>query len=464
MIPLDTITSFQISSLRLPDSRLSERAIFCLEKIDRMGCALSFPAIFQSRSELKAFYRLANNKKVKPEMIRSSCSCSLENLVVNDSALSGEPYLLLFQDTTFGKYHHRKGLELGYFNDPATDNGVLIHHGILTGTDFVPLGLPVQDFILRDAAGHGKSAARQERSFSEKESYKWVAGVEWAARFEKKTGKKVIQVADRESDVAALMNCSLGLKQDFIFRCQQDRRLQAGFSDLNLKAYLAKQTSMATLSLPLLDEKGKAHEVSFRLKVASVCLEDVPQMPLQVLLLEQIELYEGQKELSNWCLITSLPVQTPSDAENIIRIYTHRWRTCEDFHKCLKTGCAIEERQFENADALFNVIALLSVLAIRLLRLRHLAQNEPEKPMADILDKEQLKLAQHFCEKMLKPSDYKHCRRGTVLAFVLTIAKLGGHQGFTQKGMPGWQTIWKGWNYFQAILNGIIMSKNFGLP
>lgn len=462
MIPIDTVTDHQISQMRLPDKRLSARAVKSLEQIDRMGCGASFPAIFQSRGDLKGFYRLVNNQKFKPEMVQSSCASSLEELAGAGMPLGDEAYFILYQDTTFGKYHGRKGLELGYFNDPQTDNGVLVHSGVLTTADFVPVGLPVQAFLLREAEGHGKSAARRERAFSEKESFKWVAGLEWAAQFEKRTRKRVLQVADREGDVAELMRRALELKQDFVFRCQQDRCLRADFSDKKLKAYLEEQAPLASLALTLLDEKGKSHSVPFEAKAASVRFEDIPEQALQVLFLRQTKAYEGQKERCSWYLVTSLPIENAQDVQKTAGIYTHRWRTCEDFHKCLKTGCAIEERQFENAHALLNAIALLSVLAVRLLRLRHLAQHQPELPMTAILDENQAKLAEHFCQQTLKPSDWKHCKKGTILAFVLAIAKLGGHQGVSQKGMPGWQTIWKGWNYFQTILNGIMLSKNSG--
>lgn len=462
MIPIDTVTDKQIRDLRLPDKRLSARAVCSLEQIDRMGCERSFPAIFQSGKALKGFYRLVNNERVTPDSVQQSCSKTLEDLAGPGGFLTDEPYLILFQDTTFGKYHHRKGIELGYFNDPATDNGMLIHSGVLTTSDFVPLGVPIQGFIMREASEHGKSAQRRERNFEEKESFKWVAGVEWAEGFEKRCGKKVIQVADRESDISELMALALKKKQDFIFRCQHDRRLKEVFSDKYLKAYLEGQAPMAQIPLPVLDEKGRPHTVDFEVKVAGILLADIPDHPLQVISLQQKVAYEGQKELSSLYLITSLPIETVEDVKKITGIYTHRWRTCEDFHKCLKTGCGIEQRQFESSHALFNTIALLTILAVRLLRLRHMAQNDPERPMGEVLDEDQLKLAKHFCEKMLTPTDLKYCKNGTVLAFVLTIARLGGHQGIKQKGMPGWQTIWKGWNYFQTILDGIIMSKNAG--
>ena len=108
-----------------------------------------------------------------------------------------------------------------------------------------------------------------------------------------------------------------------------------------------------------------------------------------------------------------------------------------------------------------NSIALLSLVAIRLLRMRYLAQLDGEQPLDEAFQAEEVRLAQLLAPQYLKPSDLKHCRPGTILWGMLIIARMGGHQGFTNKGLPGWQTLYHGWNYFQTLLKGINLSKNF---
>ena len=41
----------------------------------------------------------------------------------------------------------------------------------------------------------------------------------------------------------------------------------------------------------------------------------------------------------------------------------------EEYHKCLKTGCRVEARQYRTGERLAPAIGLLSVLAVRLLQL-----------------------------------------------------------------------------------------------
>ena len=49
-----------------------------------------------------------------------------------------------------------------------------------------------------------------------------------------------------------------------------------------------------------------------------------------------------------WVLVTSLVVTDAADALQIIAYYEKRW-IIEEYHKCLKTGCAMEARQLETS-------------------------------------------------------------------------------------------------------------------
>jgi len=36
----------------------------------------------------------------------------------------------------------------------------------------------------------------------------------------------------------------------------------------------------------------------------------------------------------------------------------------------------------------------------------------------------------------------------------------GGHQGLKNKGLPGWQTLWKGYSFFQSQVIGFKYANN----
>src|SRR5207247_10183356 len=79
-----------------------------------------------------------------------------------------------------------------------------------------------------------------------------------------------------------------------------------------------------------------------------------------------------------WLLVTNLPVTTVAAAWEKVAWYTCRW-VIEEYHKAQKTGCAIEGSQFTRVDRLQPMIALLSVVAVALLRLRDLGRSEAKQ-------------------------------------------------------------------------------------
>ena len=78
-----------------------------------------------------------------------------------------------------------------------------------------------------------------------------------------------------------------------------------------------------------------------------------------------------------WLLLTSVPVQTLADALERIDWYTCRW-IVEEYHSCLKTGCAIEKSQLQHAERLQRLLAFVSILAVRLLQLSDMSRTTPQ--------------------------------------------------------------------------------------
>jgi hypothetical protein len=421
----------------------------------------SFPEIFKDQYELKGLYRFLNNEKVEVSSFIKSYRKGLTTWALSQKE---DTPLYLFQDSTFGKYAGRK-VDLGYL-ETGTDNGVLIHNGILTTSDFEPLGLAVQQFIQRERSQYGKKHKRATRPFVEKESYKWIEGFEFARKFERKTSRKIIQVCDREADISEVINHAIKYNQGFVINSSHDRSLKD--STLKISDLINKLPVATIVKRPILDAHGKEHQLDCQIRFSKVDLEGISK-PIYVVNLKQIEEFPKketsdeveQQSLANWTIITNLKVKCADNAIEVLDIYNHRWRTCEDFHKCLKTGCQIQERQLQSSQALLRTIAMLSLVAIQLLRLRHLSENQASTPIVELLSEDEIQVAQITAKQYLKPIDETFCKPNTALWFVLLMARMGGHQGIKQSGMPGWQTIWKGMYYFQTLVDGFIMSKNF---
>ena len=137
-----------------------------------------------------------------------------------------------------------------------------------------------------------------------------------------------------------------------------------------------------------------------------------------------------------WLLLTSVPVQTLDDALERIDWYTCRW-IVEEYHSCLKTGCAIEKSQLQHAQRLQRLLAFLSILAVRLLQLRDLARTSPERPARQVV--------QGVLVQMIAYRPHTDPNTMPLAFFWRAVAGLGGFPGRKSDGQPGWKRLWHGW-------------------
>jgi hypothetical protein len=148
-----------------------------------------------------------------------------------------------------------------------------------------------------------------------------------------------------------------------------------------------------------------------------------------------------------WVLLTNVPVETLAEARERVGWYSQRW-VVEELHKAQKTGCAIEQQQFTARARLEPVIALLSVVAVELLRVRNAARR-PETQERDALE-----FFPPPYVNMVSALRYGTIRPMTVGAFYLTVARLGGHQNRKHDHPPGWLVLWRGWTKLECMVSG----------
>ena len=460
MIPFDRMTYRQTQFFKFGDKRLDKRAERVFQILLGSDLSAGFPRIFNNQYELKSFYRLMNNKKVTPQKINAGYNQGLQHILA-EAAVSQEvspKVYYQYQDTTYGSYLGRNKLDLGYLEN-INDNGVVLHTALLTDTAYTPLGISWQKQILRDRENYQKAQNRKKRPFEEKESFKWVESMQWAIQTQRTLNARIIHVADREGDMLELFNYALTNDLDFIVRLRHDRLMEG--QTVKIKAYLSQQPPKAIISRQLLDDKGQAYVAKCALFWTTIKLPKVTKS-IQVIYLRQLDNLKLNQQ-TQWAIYTSLPMVIEEQAIQVLDVYTHRWRTCEDFHKCLKSGCSMEKRQFDSAQAMTNCITILSLTALHLLRMRHLAVFE-DAPIEKVLEPQQIKLATILADKYLKTVDLLECQPHTVRWFVLILARMGGHQGIRQSGLPGWKTLWLGWSDFKKLMDGIILSMNFFNP
>lgn len=154
-----------------------------------------------------------------------------------------------------------------------------------------------------------------------------------------------------------------------------------------------------------------------------------------------------------WVLLSTLPIDTAQQAHERAAWYRCRW-LIEQYHKALKTGCRMEDTQLQQGDAVQNLLGFLSVVAVRLLQVETLARTVPELPADQAVDPQ---LLEFVCR--LRHLDSAQM---TIYQFWREVAKFGGFLGRKHDGEPGWQTLWRGWNYLYPRFEGYLLGKNCG--
>jgi Transposase DNA-binding/Transposase Tn5 dimerisation domain len=150
-----------------------------------------------------------------------------------------------------------------------------------------------------------------------------------------------------------------------------------------------------------------------------------------------------------WILLTDLEVTNFEQACEVGQMYTTRWLE-EEFHKALKTGMDAEGAQLETAAAWFAIVAMKSVAALRLIEMREQTRLTPEAPAESSgLSQLELQVLRARLDKPIK----------TVREVALAIGRLGGHLNRKGDGMPGWITLWQGWQLLQNLVEGVLIAR-----
>lgn len=437
--------SDEFAGVNLGDQRLNTRCQHIAESI-LANPSMSFPKQMASKNDLKGLYRFYVNDQVShEELLRPHRENTVRRCQV-------EPVVLVVQDTTVLNF--KAELQgLGHIDGSAWKCGMLAHSSYaISARDKKPLGLLYQQIIVRKkkVAKNESAAQRQERK---KESAKWTTGL-FASKEALPTHEKVIQVCDREADIYDFIRQIKELGQGFDIRCAQNRSTETGkiFTDIAQ----AKVRGMEQVKIAR-NGKRKARTAELRIKSCTVLIQPPKKQKRQgsllevnVVIAEEVNPPVGIEKL-HWVLLTSESVSTAEDCWTVIRYYQMRW-LIEDFHKGLKTGFKLEERQLQTQCQLAKVLGMLSVLVYPLLYLRYCAQlTATDSNIEYFLSEDQITI--------LKFKFPNECADLTPQRLLFLVAKLGGFIGRKSDGVPGWLTLMRGMYDLLLLEHGFTMAK-----
>lgn len=173
---------------------------------------------------------------------------------------------------------------------------------------------------------------------------------------------------------------------------------------------------------------------------------DIAELTMNVVIVQEVQPPAGVTPVQ-WVLLTSLPVESFDEAWQVIDDYEHRW-LIEEYHKVIKSGCNIEGPALRTAGRLAPLIALISVIGIRLFQMKLLGRSQRTAPAKTHVPGSWL-----TCLQLARPK--VNATDMTVYEFFRELAKLGGFLGRKHDGEPGWQTVWGGFQKLQSLLAGL---------
>jgi hypothetical protein len=167
-------------------------------------------------------------------------------------------------------------------------------------------------------------------------------------------------------------------------------------------------------------------------------------------------------EAIDWMLLTSEPAEHFDDARRLIGYYQQRW-VIEEWHRVLKEGCRLKQSQLDDADGLQRLAAILSIIAVRMLQLRDLADSQINADTADDPKTLQRTTPWIWIALAAALADTPPGQL-TPQQFWRTLALRGGWPGRTRDPRPGWKVLWRGWYDLTQMARGVELIQKHPYP
>jgi hypothetical protein len=445
----------------LGDTRRTDRLIAVASVLGQRASA-SIPAACDDPAMRKGAYRLFENAAIDPAAILAS------HVEATWERVAGQPVVLAVQDTT----------ELDFSGHPATgglgpirrpwQRGLLVHTTLAVTPAGLPLGLLAQEVWARPPLPAAKRGTPPKRPGTLRESQKWRTSLAAVATgCTAAAATTLVSVGDREADIYGLFAAPRPAGVELLVRARHDRWVRIA-SDRHRYIHGLRAT-LGRTPLACTREVTVARQVGQRARTAAVGVRwlpvtlippdaqrhTMPPAPLWAIWVHEDRPPAGVEAL-DWLLLTTVPVTSTAQACERIEWYVRRW-TIEVWHKVLKSGCAIEQRQLASAENLHRGLAVFSVIAWRLLYATLLARAAPGLPCTVVLEAVEWQALYCAIHKTPQPPT----QAPTLGQAVRWLAQLGGYMGRKGDGPPGTEVLWRG---LQRLVDLTLMFHVFSPP
>lgn len=431
----------EFGTVRLYDERLKQRLYTIAQ--DFYNCPqANIPEACGSKAGAMGAYRFFQNPKVTMDVVLTAhTEATIERI-------KEHRVVLVPQDTTTLNYSTHPMVEgLGPVNN--TDDhaiGLLLHDTLAFTENGTPLGILDAQCWARDPKEKGKRYRRKELPIEQKESMKWLRSFQKSARVQKLCPETMLVVmGDRESDIYELFweasKVSDGPK--LLVRAEKTRKRKV--DQEFLWDFMAKQKVGGSLKIHV-PRRGsrKARDAWIDVRFAKVVLNapkrygSTPSVTVWAVYVTE----QANKTVPSpieWMLLTTVEVKNFRDAQKRVEWYSGRWGI-EVYHRTLKSGCRIQDRQLETANRLETCLGLDMVVAWRIYHLAMLGREIPETPCTVFFKEIEWKALCCYVNKTPIPPK----KPPSIGKAVFMVGGIGGHLGRKGDGFPGTQTLWRG--------------------
>lgn len=372
---------------------------------------------------------------------------------LGNAAIAPHAVILCVQDTTELDFTGRKATGLGRIGD-GRGQGLEQHTALAVVPGQGVVGILHQDIHRRHERAPGETLRQRQARWTE--AMVWADAARAVHRLPLGATRRV-HVGDRGADRFDFLHCCRELGHDHVVRARFDRKARA---DQRLWAWLGAQPAGGTeaVAVPARRAGKRAHghrPAQLTVRYAPITVP-APANDPRYRVCAPIPLWAVQVVEENppagfepveWMLLSTLPVTTPEEARLVIGYYRQRWQI-EEWHRCLKQGCALEQAQLKTGAALGRLAAVLGVVAVRLLQLRDCARDErtATAPARDHLPALHVQVAARLARR---PADAL-----SVQDYWRQLAQLGGWLGRKHDPPPGWLALWQGWRHLDLLAQG----------
>lgn len=432
----------EFGTVRFYDNRLKER-LYTIAQDFYARPQANIPEACGYKARTMGAYRFFQNKKVTMDVVlRAHTEASIERIKEHRVVLAP-------QDTTTLNYSAHPMTEgLGPVSHKEdTLIGLLLHDTLAFTEEGTPLGILDAQCWARDPEDRGKKYRRKQLPIEQKESMKWLRSFRKVAQVQKQCpDTMLISIGDRESDIYELF---LEASKDpdgpkLLVRAEKtrNRKVDQGF----LWDFMASEDVAGSLKIHVpRSGSRKARDTLVDIRFAEVqlnspsrCASDPPVRVWAVYVLER-DCEETVQSPIEWMLLSTVEVKSFEDAQKLVGWYSGRWGI-EVYHRTLKSGCRIKDRQLGTADRIETCLGVDMVVAWRIYHLTMLGREVPDVPCTVFFkDIEWKALCCYVNKTPVSPEEPPSLSEA-----IYMVAGIGGHLGRKSDGFPGTQTIWRG--------------------